>query len=161
GGKLWPLVAEIAAQVGLLDNMRRIQTAVRKAGIPVFIVPHHRFEPSSLEGWRYPTPYQLRTAQRQPFAKGSWGREWHPDFSPRPGDVCVKEHWGSSGFANTDLDFRLKQAGISHVILVGLLADTCIQATGRFAAEFGYHVTLVTDATAAASQDRMHSAHIL
>lgn len=34
-----------------------------------------------------------------PFAKGTWGGEWHPDFAPQPGDIDVKEHWGSSGFA--------------------------------------------------------------
>jgi nicotinamidase-related amidase len=47
------------------------------------------------------------------------------------------------------------------VIVIGMLANTCIEATGRFAMELGYHVTLVKDATAAFSQDRMHAAHRL
>jgi nicotinamidase-related amidase len=161
GGKLWPLAAGVAREVGLLDNLRKITAAVREASIPVFIVPHHRSEPGDFARWRNPTPYQVGTAQVQPFAQGTWGGEWHPDFAPRPGDVVVKEHWGSSGFANTDLDFRLKQAGATRLILVGLLANTCIEGTARFAAELGYHVTLVTDATAAASPDRMHAAHVL
>ena len=67
------------------------------------------------------------------FARGEWGGEWHPDFAPSDGDIVVQEHWGSSGFANTDLDFRLKQKGITHVIIVGLLANTCIEATARYA----------------------------
>jgi nicotinamidase-related amidase len=161
GGKLWPLAAAIATQVGLLDNLRRITAAAREARIPVFVVPHHRSEPDDFSAWRHATPYQLGAAKVQPFAKGTWGGEWHPDFAPRPGDVVVKEHWGSSGFANTDLDFRLKQAGASRLVFVGLLANTCIEGTARFAAELGYHVTLVTDATAAASPDRMHAAHVL
>jgi nicotinamidase-related amidase len=65
----------------------------------------------------------------------------------------------SSGFANTDLDFLLKQRNITHVILVGLVANTCIESTGRFAAELGYHVTLVRDATAAFSDEALHAAH--
>jgi len=73
--------------------------------------------------------------------------------------LIVREHWGSSGFANTDLDYLLKQHRISHVILVGLIANTCVEATGRSAAELGYHVTLVRDATAAASAAAMHAAH--
>jgi len=161
GGKLWPMAAAIASEIGLLDNLRRITAKVREAGIPVFTVPHHRAEPDDFTGWRHATPYQLGTAQVQPFAKDTWGGEWHPDFVPRPGDVVVKEHWGSSGFANTDLDLRLKQAGARRLIFVGLLANTCIEGTARFAAELGYHVTLVTDATAAASPDRMHAAHVL
>jgi len=161
GGKLWPMAAGVAAEVGLLDNLRAITAAIREAGIPVFIVPHHRSEPGDFASWRNPTPHQIGAAQLQPFARGTWGGEWHADFAPRPDDVVVKEHWGSSGFANTDLDFSLKQAGATRLILVGLLANTCIEGTARFAAELGYHVTLVTDATAAASPERMHAAHVL
>jgi nicotinamidase-related amidase len=77
---------------------------------------------------------------------------------PHAGDVVVKEHWGQSGFANTDLDQQLKQHGVEKVIVIGLLANTCIESTARFAMELGYHVTLVTDATAAYSQELMHAA---
>lgn len=95
------------------------------------------------------------------FARGEWGGEWHPDFAPKPGDIVAKEHWGQSGFANTDLDFRLKQKGITHLIVVGLLANTCIETTAKYAMELGYHVTLVRDATAAFSHELMHAAHDL
>jgi nicotinamidase-related amidase len=126
-----------------------------------FIVPHRRWEPGDYESWRYPSPTQLGIMNRHNFARGEWGGEWHPDFAPQDGDIVVKEHWGQSGFANTDLDQQLKQHGISHVVVVGLLADTCIESTSRFAMELGYHVTLVRDATAAFTKDRMHAAHEL
>ncbi len=71
----------------------------------------------------------------------------------------VKEHWGSSGFANTDLDFLLRMHGIHKVIIIGMIANTCLEATARFGSELGYHVTLVKDATAAFSQEAMHAAH--
>lgn len=161
GGKLWPLVKPVADENGLLDNLRAVMTAVRGAEIPVFIVPHHRWEDGDFEGWRHPTPYQRSSGAAQVFAKGSWGGEWHPDFAPQAGDILIKEHWGASGFANTDLDFRLKQRGISRVIVVGLLANTCVECTSRFAVELGFHVTLVKDATAAFSREMMHSAHEL
>ncbi|AXQ27736.1 cysteine hydrolase [Solimonas sp. K1W22B-7] len=159
GGKLWPRVAEVANAVGLHDKLRAVTAAVRGAAIPVFIVPHHRAEPGDFANWDHPTPYQLGASKVQVFAKGSWGGDWHPDFAPQPGDTVVKEHWGASGFANTDLDMLLKQRRISHVILVGLIANTCIECTGRFANELGYHVTLVRDATAAFSAEAMHAAH--
>ncbi|MEM5298347.1 isochorismatase family cysteine hydrolase [Burkholderia sp. JPY481] len=78
-----------------------------------------------------------------------------------PGDIIAHEHWGQRGFANTDLDFQLKQQGITHVIVVGLLANTCIESTSRFAMELGYHVTLVRDATAAFTKEMMRAAHDL
>lgn len=62
-----------------------------------------------------PTPIQIRIQENHTFAKGGWGGEFHPDFIPRHGDVVIKEHWTQSGFANTDLDFQLKQRGITHV----------------------------------------------
>jgi nicotinamidase-related amidase len=40
-----------------------------------------------------------------------------------------------------------------------MLANTCIEWTGRFGMELGYHVTLVKDATAAFSREAMHAAH--
>jgi nicotinamidase-related amidase len=52
---------------------------------------------------------------------------------------------GQSGFANTDLDFRLKQQGIIKMIVIGLLTNTCVESISRFAMELGYHVTLVKD----------------
>jgi nicotinamidase-related amidase len=161
GGKLWPMVAEVAAKVGLHTNLARVTAAARAAGIPVFIVPHHRAEPDDFHGWDHPTPYQLGAAKMQVFAKGSWGAEWHKDFAPQQGDIIVKEHWGASGFANTDLDLLLKQKCVSHLIIIGLLANTCIETTARFAAELGYHVTLVRDATAAFSDEAMHAAHTI
>jgi nicotinamidase-related amidase len=158
-GKAWPMVADIANEVGLHANLRKVVDAVRAAGVPVFIVPHHRSRPDDFQSWDHPTPYQLGTASRQVFAEGSWGGEWFPDFAPQPGDTIVAEHWGSSGFANTNLDMLLKQRRVSHVILIGLIANTCVESTGRFASELGYHVTLVRDATAAISREAMAAAH--
>jgi nicotinamidase-related amidase len=161
GGKLWPLLAEVAGEVGLLDHLREVTAAARAAGITVFTVPHRRWRPGDYEGWDHPNPTQRMVMDRHTFAADSWGGEWHPDFVPRDGDVVIKEHWAQSGFANTDLDFQLKQHGITHVIAIGLLANTCIESTSRFAMELGYHVTLVRDATAAFTREMLRSAHEL
>ena len=161
GGKSYTHLKEVADEVGLLDNLRRLDRAVRAAGIQVAIVPHRRWEPGDYERWDHPNPTQQKIMRGHHFARGEWGGEWHPDFAPKPGDIVAQEHWGQSGFANTDLDMRLKQKGITHVVVVGLLANTCIESTARFAMELGYHVTLVRDATAAFAREMMHAAHAL
>ncbi|MEK8132136.1 isochorismatase family cysteine hydrolase [Paenibacillus filicis] len=158
-GKSFSRAKEVADSVNLLEHLKEILNAVREANIQVFFVPHHRSEPDDFEDWIHPTPYQLLTKQRQVFAKGSWGGEFHPDFQPQKGDVMIKEHWASSGFANTDLDHQLKMHGVQKIIIIGMLANTCIEATARFGMELGYHVTLVKDATAAFSKEAMHAAH--
>src|SRR5215468_8883014 len=52
-------------------------------------------------------------------------------FEPQPGEIVALEHWGSSGFANTDLDLQLKKHGIHQLIVMGLIAHTCVEATVR------------------------------
>jgi nicotinamidase-related amidase len=158
-GKAWPRIKDVAEQVGALDNLRAVVATARAKGLKVFFVPHHRFAPGDLATWDHPAPYQQGTAGLLLFGKGTWGGEFHDDFQPQPGDTVVQEHWGSSGFANTDLDMQLKQHGIARIILVGMVANTCIEATGRYGMELGYHVTLVKDATAAFSAEAMHAAH--
>ena len=66
--------------------------------------------------------------------------------------------WCSSRFANTDLDLQLKKHGIHKLIVIGLIAHTCIEATVRYAAELGYEVTVIKDATADYSDEMMHAA---
>jgi nicotinamidase-related amidase len=93
-GKVWPQAKEIAEEVNLLSNLKSIVDAARQAGVRIFIVPHHRWEPGDYEHWKYPTPRQLKGAEIRVFEKGSWGGDWHPDFIPEKGDIIVKEHWG-------------------------------------------------------------------
>ena len=58
---------------------------------------------------------------------------------------------------NAPRTFQLQQRGIEKIIVVGFLANTCVEATARCSAELGYHVTLVRDATAAFSSEAMHA----
>ena len=44
------------------------------------------------------------------------------------------------------------------IIVIGLIAHTCVEATVRYAAELGYQVTVVKDATASYSDEHMHAA---
>jgi nicotinamidase-related amidase len=147
GGKLWPWVKEGAEEVNLLENLRTIVRAAREAGITIYHVPHHRWEPGDYVDWKYPSPYQLGAAERQAFAKNSWGGTFHKDFQVEVGDIVATEHWASSGFPNTDLEHQLKRYGKEKIICTGLLANTCVEATARIGMELGFHVTLVRDGT--------------
>jgi nicotinamidase-related amidase len=158
GGKLYNAIKPTADESGLFDNLRKIIPAFRAAGVQVFIVPHHRSRPDDFAGWQHVHMFQRKGIPTQAFAEGTWGGEFNAEFGPREGDVIVKEHWAQSGFANTDLDALLKQHGIQKIVLVGLVANSCIESTARFGMELGYHVTLVPDATAAFSADGMKAA---
>jgi ureidoacrylate peracid hydrolase len=53
---------------------------------------------------------------------------------------------------------QLKKHGIHRLIVIGLIAHTCVESTVRFAAELGYEVTMVKDATADYSDEEMRAA---
>src|SRR5262245_39712395 len=72
GGKVWPSIATIAADVNLLDNLHAIQDAARLAGIQKVIVLHRRWQPGDYEHWHHPSPTQRLLMERETFAKGSW-----------------------------------------------------------------------------------------
>jgi nicotinamidase-related amidase len=46
-----------------------------------------------------------------------------------------------------------------RLILVGMVANTCVEGTARFGMELGYHITLIKDATAAFEPEGMRAAH--
>ncbi|MDX3238893.1 cysteine hydrolase [Streptomyces sp. ME03-5709C] len=157
GGKLWPRAKAVAEQVGLLGHMRQVLAETRARGIRTFFVAHRRTAPGDYRDWEHLSPAQAATIEGQIFALGSWGGEFHPDFQPVDGEIRVHEHWSSSGFANTDLDFQLKQHRVSRIVLIGMRANTCIDTTARFGQELGYHVTLVRDAIAGFSPAEMEA----
>jgi nicotinamidase/pyrazinamidase len=92
----------------------------------------------------------------------TWGAELHPDLA-LPGDALrirkgVNGEDGYSGFttrdpltgetAKTELDGVLRDAGIEHVVVVGLATDYCINATALDAQALGYRTNVLVDACA-------------
>ena len=51
-----------------------------------------------------------------------------------------------------------KKHGIHKLIVIGLLAHTCLESTVRYGMELGYDVTVVKDATASFTDEQMHAA---
>ena len=158
GGKLWDRVKKVAEANNCVPHMLQVLSAARGAGLRVFYAVHHRYRPGDYETWTYIAPVQKAAWLHKSFEYGTWGGELRREFAPQPGDVVALEHWCSSGFANTDLDLQLKRHGIHKLIVIGLIAHTCVGATVRFAAELGYQVTVVRDATADYSNEEMHAA---
>jgi nicotinamidase-related amidase len=156
GGKLWDRIRGVAQANDCVPHMLQVLDAARQAKLRVFYALHHR--PGDYETWKFIAPIQKASWARKSFEYGTWGGEIRPEFEPRPGEIVAMEHWCSSGFANTDLDLQLKKHGIHRLIVIGLIASTCIEATVRFAAELGYDVTVVKDATADYSDEEMHAA---
>ena len=151
GGKLWPYAREVAERVGLVPNLKRLVEAAREAEIQIVFAPHHRFDEGDFEAFRFVNPTHAGAVRVRPFTRGTWGAEFHPDFTVQRSDVVVQEHWMHSAFAGTDLDYQLRMRGIDRIAICGMRTNACVEATARWGVELGYHVTIVKDATAAFS----------
>ena len=92
----------------------------------------------------------------------TWGAALHPDLA-LPDDAPrvrkgVNGEDGYSGFtmrdpltgetAKTELDGLLRDAGVEHVVVVGLATDYCVNATALDAIELGYRTDVLVDACA-------------
>lgn len=157
-GKVWDRLKDVAEANDCVAHMLQVLNAARQAELRVFYALHHRYRPGDYETWKYIAPIQRAAWSRKTFECGTWGGEIRREFEPQPGEIVAQEHWCSSGFASTDLDLQLKKHGIHHLIVIGLIAHTCVEATVRYAAELGYEATLVKDATADYSDVEMHAA---
>ncbi|TLD29170.1 hypothetical protein PspLS_04211 [Pyricularia sp. CBS 133598] len=90
----------------------------------------------------------------------------NPCAAPQPSEAVLVKHHNSS-FVGTDLEARLRSAGVRQLVVLGLTTDHCVSTTTRFAANLqvlgdeggpdgngeGVHgVVLVRDATATFSK---------
>lgn len=88
-------------------------------------------------------PGRTEQPRRHTFPEG-W-TDLIPDLDPQPcGILVTKRTWGA--FASTDLETRLKQKGVTQVVITGVATGTGVESTARQAYEQGFNVTLAIDA---------------
>jgi ureidoacrylate peracid hydrolase len=126
GGKLWDRLKTVAEANDCVPHMLQVLNTARKAGLRVFYALHRRYRPGDHKTWKYIAPVQKAAWLRKSFEYGTWGGEIRREFEPQPDDIVALDHWGSSGFANTDLDLQLKKHGLHQLIVMGLIAHTCL-----------------------------------
>ena len=86
--------------------------------------------------------------------QGSHGAEFHPELHLPAGHEVIQK--GSdpavdaySGFLDSDLEDRLKTAGVKRVFVGGLATDYCVLNTVLDARRLGFETYLLTDAIGA------------
>ncbi|OOQ90327.1 isochorismatase hydrolase [Penicillium brasilianum] len=151
-GKLYPTIKASLEATSSFEHMKELVAGARAAHIPIFYGLHQITKDGTYSGWNHMNVSLIKIKQNAAFSE-DFGGQILKELEPQPsnGDVVVSRHWNSSSFSNTDLEYQLRQHDITHVVIAGLVTNSCVESTARAARELGFHVTLITDATAAFS----------
>lgn len=145
-------VAEVAALPARLAPL--VQAARAKGLFTVAtqftLVPGRGGEPMIADHLRKLRPF-LRKGD---FHPGSWGHQVVQELSPV--DTCV-EKVAFSAFYQSRLEFVLTRAGITHVLVCGIVTNGGVASTAREAHVRDLHVTVLADGCAAPTP-RIHEA---
>ena len=110
-------------------NMARLLAEWRRRERPVIHVRHSSVDPHS------------------PLRPGLPGHAFKEEVRPLEREEQF-DKTVNSAFVGTGLADHLRSREISSLVVVGLTTDHCVSATTRNAADLGFDVTLVADATA-------------
>jgi nicotinamidase-related amidase len=101
-----------------------------------------------IAGWRGPRIYVRHDSLEpgSPLAVGSPGNAFKDVVTGSP-DLLVTKHVNSAFYGSPDLHEWLSARGISSVVLCGITTNHCVETTARMAANLGYAVSFVLDAT--------------
>ena len=145
------------ARLGLVDpaSLRPVAAAVddlaraaRAGGVPVFFVRTHadpeRLPANVVERHR-------RQGRLGSLRSGEWGAGFF-EVAPAPTDTVVTKALYDP-FLGTDLQARLEGMGVRRLVLAGVFADVCVEATARTAFQLGFEICVVGDGTIALERD--------
>jgi ureidoacrylate peracid hydrolase len=131
----------------VLPNIRRLQSACRRAGIEV---AYSVIENMTRDGRDRSLDYKISGIDVPP---GSFDAQVVAEIAPGPDEIVLRKT-SSDVFVSTNLDYLLRNLGISSLIVAGLLTDQCVESAVRHACDLGYRVTLAADACATLSPER-------
>jgi len=119
---IWARRANLAFEA----NVAALVDAYRAAGLPVF--------------------YFLHTDEDPDFAPGSPNIRLMPFLAPRDDEPVLHKDTRNC-FTSTTLQARLLALGVRRLAITGIQMEQCCETTARVAADLGYAVDFVADAT--------------
>lgn len=111
------------------SNIALLLSVWRKRELPVIHIRHCSVAPNS------------------PLRPELPGNAFKEEAEPLPGEKQFNKS-ANSAFIGTELEQYLREHDISSLVIVGLTTDHCVSASTRTAADLGFEVTLISDATA-------------
>lgn len=140
----------------IIPQINRLAEAVRETG-GVVVWIQTACTKGDILGWSNAAKITRpeRAAMRaKALARGSEGYALHPDMDARPDDLYIEKHRFSAFIqGSSDLDAVLRDAGADTVLIAGTVTNVCCESTARDAMMLDFNVVMVSDGTAALSDD--------
>jgi nicotinamidase-related amidase len=114
---------------GAEENILKLLDRWQEDDLPYFVVQYHS------------------PRLQSPFHKDNPSSKLKQSVRSIVGDTIIIKHF-ESAFMKTDLEEKLRSAGIETVIFVGFFSDQCVASTAKVANNIGFRVIVVADATA-------------
>ncbi len=112
---------------GAEQNIERLLHAWRESHLPVWHVRHDSTSPGST------------------YRPGQPGNDFKAEAQPIEGEPVIAKQTPCA-FAGTDLELRLQAAGITSLVVAGVITNNSVEATVRMPGCLGFDVYLVEDA---------------
>ncbi len=88
------------------------------------------------------------TARPTLWSRGSFEHEIVSKLTPQADELVIDKN-ASSAFNGTGIDQLLRNMGLETLVVTVMATDLCVETTARDAADRGYNVIVIEDATAA------------
>lgn len=131
----------------VIPNLQRLVSACRQAGIEVI---HTTIESLTADGREQSLDYKISDIL---VPKGSWEGQPIDALAPLCDEIRLPKS-ASSVFNATNIDYLLRNLGVTQLVVGGIVTDQCVESAVRDACDRGYLVTLVDDGCASFTPER-------
>ncbi|HEX2334221.1 MAG TPA: isochorismatase family cysteine hydrolase [Burkholderiales bacterium] len=145
---------EVPAARGIIAPINRLAAELRRRGVTIVWVAHeNRADGRDWTGFfdAFVAPGR-RTEAAAALAAGSKLQQLWPELDVQSGDLRVAKSRYSVLIKN-DFEEELRERGIDTLLIAGTKTNVCVECTARDAMMLDFKVVLVSDCTAALSDE--------
>ncbi len=144
GGMFHALGADMSAARQIIEPIKKVSAACRKAGAKV-IYTRQCFRPDFCDMggvWDETLPDEKRVGY---LIKDTWRTAFVEELSPQNGDIIIEDKHLYSAFYQTDLEHILRALGIEVIMFAGMTTGVCVESTLRDAFFRQFRCILLSD----------------